>query len=82
VPGAPPAPVYESADDTKIDMSLIESPDNNGAFIDYYELWRNEGTAGSVFTKLTNYDGFSNTYSLKVSDFPVNTLFVGRIYSF
>lgn len=80
VPSPPPAPVYDSADDTKITITLIESPNNNGAFIDYYELYWNSGPGTPLTIPISDYDGFSRSFTLDVAI--DNTLIVGTLYSF
>ena len=80
VPEAPSAPVFVSADQTQIILKLSESNDNNGAQIDYYDLYRNSGNGTTDITNITHYDGSSLIFELNTTD--DDTLVVGEIYTF
>ena len=80
VPEAPSAPVFVSADQTKITLQLSESDDNNGAQIDYYDLYRNNGAGTTDIINITHYDGSSLTFELNTTD--DSTLVAGETYTF
>ena len=83
VPKAPPQPLVYSVDNTKVILSLGETTDDGGSAILQYYLFVNEGSDGSAYHDVDTYDGSSLTHTINVGDvFTLNTITVGRIYTF
>ena len=80
-PSAPPQPSYLSSDDDKIELKLYRSADDGGLPITDYELWMDEGSVESDFSKVESYDfathGFQ--YSVLKSE---NSMTTGLYYRF
>ena len=60
----PPAPEYVSSSDTSITLLINFCSNLNGAIVDYYELYRDQGSTGSTFQKVTSYGGDVSTFTL------------------
>lgn len=64
VPIPPPKPLYLSSTDTSITIGLKNTLDNGGSRITQYKIFRDAGNLSSpVNIQLTDYDGFSATYT-------------------
>lgn len=81
VPSAPPNPTRGATSATQITLQLFPTHDNGGATVTNYELWRNDGEGGQVFTKITGYSyathGFQHTVVLATE-----SMTAGRYYQF
>jgi hypothetical protein len=55
VPVAPPSPTRSSTSASSITLQLYPTTDNGGSVVTDYELYRNAGTDGSTFVKITSY---------------------------
>jgi hypothetical protein len=66
-PGIPPAPELDSATSSKILLKIIHTNENNGGQIDYHELYRDNGSPSSSYTKITDYDGISTDFNLNTT---------------
>ena len=64
VPDVPPAPEYVSSSDTSITLLINFCSNLNGVIVDYYELYRDQGSTGSSFQKVTFYGGDVSTIIL------------------
>ena len=42
--------------------------EDGGSDIDFYELWRNQGTGTQDFIKVDGYDGWSLEHSMAAAD--------------
>ena len=67
VPDVPPAPEYVSSSDTSITFLINFCSNLNGAIVDYYELYRDQGSIGSTFKKVTSYGGDVSTFTFTTS---------------
>jgi titin len=81
VPQAPSRPDLVSVTSSTISLKFKATEDNGGVLVSDYELWIDQGSAGSTFIQLTNYvysaEGF--TYDVDVA---TETLTVGLFYRF
>jgi hypothetical protein len=62
-PSTPDAPTVTSTSSTTIDLAIWPSYDNQGSTVTLYELYMDDGAAGS-FSIVGGYDGVSSTYTL------------------
>lgn len=75
LPSAPPSPVVTFFDQTRIDLTLLRTPndgDSAGGTAMRYNLYANEGVDGSTFHNVTAYDGTSLTYTVSAGA-PIGT---------
>jgi hypothetical protein len=79
IPQRPPAPVLYSSTADSITLSLFETQIDGGEIITEYELFVNQGTTSTDFTKVTTYDGFAASHTVTVAD---DALVAGTIYKF
>jgi hypothetical protein len=69
IPATPARPLFVSASDTTITVSIIESIDSNGVDVVSYEIWMDAGDdMSSAFSEITDYDGLSATYTIDTDD--------------
>lgn len=69
IPATPARPVFVSATDTSISISIIESTDSQGVDVVSYEIYLDGGDdMTSAFTELTDYDGLANSYTIDADD--------------
>lgn len=80
IPDAPPSPEFISSTDSTIRLQLRLTTENHGALIYSYELYRDEGTSGSAFQKVTSYSGSDSTFDLTTTIDPA--LVAGLTYLF
>lgn len=80
-PSAPPSVQRVSSDSTQITLKLFPTNDNGGSVVTDYELYRNDGTFGSVYVPVTGYSYVVNgfTYQVVVAD---EQMIAGRFYQF
>lgn len=81
VPSTPKIPEYISSSDDQILIQLFRSEDDGGLPIQDYELWIDEGSLESDFTKLSTYNFALYTFTFPV-DRVANLLTKGLNYRF
>lgn len=77
-PSKPSAPTLTSVTSAQIEIELYPPQDTGGTAITGYELWRDQGTPNSVYTKITTYSGSMSF----IVDATTESLTLGSIYSF
>ena len=81
VPDPPPPPALESATAGSITLQFTESADSGGSKVLGYELWKDEGTYGTEFSKVESYLGSLMTHTLYVADVD-DAIEQGKVYTF
>lgn len=76
MPKSPPAPLFISADSTSVTIQILPTLDNNGAPVQSYQVWRDNGdNLNPVTERVAEYDGTSPIFA-------VPNLTAGKIYKF
>lgn len=72
IPVQPPAPTLIASSDVSITMQLYPCPDNGGAPILGYELWKDDGTVGGQFSLVSTYiyASFAMTHTVDTTNDP------------
>ena len=76
-PSRPPAPIFDGATATTIDLNFLPSEDSRGSEILRYELEMNTGAGSTTYNTITAYDS-EESYQVVASD----GLASGEIYKF
>ena len=81
VPDPPPPPALGSATADSITLEFSESGDSGGSKVLGYELWMDEGTYGTEFSKVESYLGSLMTHTLSVA-VDADNIVSGSVYTF
>lgn len=81
MPKAPPSPIPISISSTLLTIQLYPTRDNGGAVVTNYELYRDDGTDNSAFSKITDYTYSTNGFIITLN-LATETMVAGRFYQF